>query len=144
MINCKPISFKTFGGPYGNLNAIEGNSDVPFEIRRVYYITDVPKGVTRGFHSHRHLEQVLICLHGSVRIRLKNPLEGETVVTLSDPADGLYIGHMIWREMFDFSPGTVLMVLASEHYTEADYIRDEQQYLREASLYFQKKDGNKA
>lgn len=136
--NCKTVSFKTFGDRWGNLNAIEGGGDIPFEISRVYYITRVPAGVTRGFHSHRKLEQVLLCVNGSVSIRVKTPYE-EEVVTLSDPSKGLYVGHMVWREMFDFTPGAVLLVLASEHYTEADYIRDYATYKAEAVAYF----GNK-
>lgn len=135
--NCRMVSFRTFGGEWGNLNAIEGGQDVPFDVRRVYYITQVPAGVTRGFHSHRKLEQVLLCPNGSVSIRVKTPFE-EEVVPLNDPSQGLYIGHMVWREMFDFTPGAVLLVLASEHYTEDDYIRDYSQYLKEAVPYFEK------
>lgn len=135
--NCKMIPFKTFGGELGNLNAIESGADLPFDIRRVYYITQVPERVTRGFHSHKKLEQVLLCVNGNVSIRLKTPYE-EEVVPLHDPAQGLYIGHMVWREMFDFSPGTVLLVLASEHYTEDDYIRSYSRYMEEAIPYFEK------
>ena len=138
MNNCKKIAFKAFSGPLGQLNAIEGSEDVPFAIKRVYYITKVPATVTRGFHSHQKLEQVLLCLNGSVKIRVKTPYK-EEIVTLNNPSEGLYIGHMIWREMFDFTPGAVLMVLASEHYTESDYIRDYEQYVSEASLYFGEK-----
>ncbi len=135
--NCRMASFKTFGGAWGNLNAIEGNEDVPFEIKRIYYITQVPAGVTRGFHSHRKLEQVLLCVNGSVSIRIRTPFE-EEIVSLDDPSKGLYIGHMVWREMFDFTPGSVLLVLASEHYTEADYIRNYEEYIGEARAYFEK------
>lgn len=137
MTNCRMIDMPVFSGVFGNLNAIEGGTDIPFEIRRVYYITGVPEGKTRGFHSHRRLEQVLLCVNGSVKIRVKTPLN-EEIVTLNDPSRGLYIGHMVWREMFDFTPGAVLLVLASEHYTESDYIRDYQQYLQEATVYFDK------
>ena len=113
------IEFKRMRGVLGSLTAIEGNSDVPFEIRRVYYITGVPENETRGFHSHRQLEQVLLCLNGNVKIRVKTPHE-EEIISLQEDSRGLYIGHMVWREMFDFTPGAVLMVLASEHYTEED------------------------
>lgn len=131
------IKMPAFASEKGQLNAIEAERDVPFPIRRVYYITGVPAKDSRGFHSHRKLEQVLLCVNGSVKIRVKTPFD-EEVVTLDDPTNGLYIGHMIWREMFDFSPGAVLLVLASEHYTESDYIRDYQQYLEEATVYFAK------
>ena len=137
MVNCKMIQMPAFAGEYGQLNAIEGGKDIPFDVQRVYYITGVPKGVTRGFHSHRKLEQVLLCVNGSVKIRLKTPT-AEEIVTLDDPSKGLYIGHMIWREMYDFTEGAVLLVLASQHYTEGDYIRDYEQYLQEAEEYFKR------
>lgn len=135
--NCNLIEFKRISGDVGTLTAIEGEYEAPFEIRRVYYITGVPGDVTRGFHSHRKLEQVLLCLNGGVKIRVKTPFE-EEIVSLHEDSKGLYIGHMIWREMFDFTPEAVLMVLASEHYTEADYIRNYEQYEKEAAIYFQK------
>lgn len=131
------LRFKRTGGTLGSLTAIEGGQDAPFNIKRIYYITDVPGDVTRGFHSHRKLEQVLLCLYGSVKIRVKTPFE-EEVIRLKEDSRGLYIGHMVWREMFDFSSGAVLMVLASEHYDERDYIRSYQAYLAEAVPYFSK------
>jgi len=137
MKNCCMIPFKRMGGPLGVLTAVEGEQDAPFEIKRIYYITDVPGDAMRGFHSHRELEQVLLCLHGSVKIWVKTPFE-EEVIPLEEDSRGLYIGHMVWREMFDFSSGAVLMVLASEHYDEGDYIRDYQTYLEEAVPYFSK------
>lgn len=115
--------FKPHSDEYGKLIAIEGNEDIPFEVKRVYYIYDVDGDVRRGFHSHKNLEQVLICVHGSVKILLKTPKEEKTIV-LDDPAKGLYIGSNVWREMYDFEDGAVLLVLASEHYDENDYIRD--------------------
>lgn len=121
----------------GNLCAIEAGLDIPFDIKRVYYITSVPKSVTRGFHSHRRLEQVLLCLNGEVKIKIKTPFLQEVII-LDKPHEGLYIGHMVWREMFDFSPGAVLMVLASEHYSEEDYLRDYKTYEMEAKDYFAK------
>ena len=136
--NCHMIQFKRIGGDLGALTALEGAQDIPFDVKRVYYITDVPGNMTRGFHSHRKLEQVLLCLHGSVKIRVKTPSE-EEVVPLEENSEGLYIGHMVWREMFDFSPGAVLLVLASEHYTEEDYIRDYEKYMEEAVPYFERK-----
>ena len=115
MINTGMLKFKNIDDKYGHLTPIESRNDIPFEIKRVYYITKVEAGVTRGFHSHRKLHQVLVCLNGTVKIRLKNPDE-EEVVELNDPSKGLYIGPYIWREMFDFSEGSVLLVLASEFY----------------------------
>lgn len=135
--NCRMIPFKRISGPLGSLTPIEGNQDAPFDIKRIYYISGVPGDVIRGFHSHRALEQVLLCLNGSVKIRVKTPFE-EEIVPLSEDSRGLYIGHMVWREMFDFTPGAVLMVLASDHYAEDDYIRDYETYLEEAAPYFAK------
>lgn len=137
--NCGMIPFKRISGSLGSLTAIEGNQDTPFDIKRIYYITGVPKDAIRGFHSHRKLEQVLLCLNGSVKIRIKTPFE-EEIVELNENSCGLYIGHMVWREMFAFSPGAVLMVMASEHYTEDDYIRDYETYLDEAAAYFRRRE----
>jgi len=119
----------------GSLTPIEGNSDIPFDVKRIYYIYNVKPGERRGFHAHRKLRQVLICVSGSVKILVKTPYE-ETVYNLDDPAKGLYIGNMVWREMFDFSEDAVLLVLASEHFTEEDYIRDYTLYMKEACEYF--------
>ena len=85
----------------------------------------------RGFHSHEALEQALVCVHGSVTILLDDGSEREEIV-LDDPTKGLYIGHMVWREMFDFSPDAVLLVMASEHYDTSDYIRDYKVFCRQA------------
>ncbi len=135
MLNCALVKFKEVRDKYGHLTPIEGKVDIPFEIKRVYYISKVEQGVTRGFHSHRKLHQVLICLNGSVKIRLKNP-DSEEVVELNEPSLGLYIGPYIWREMFDFTEGSVLLVLASEYYDEDDYIRNYDYYLEEAKKRF--------
>ena len=124
------------GDSRGALAAIEAHKDIPFPIRRVYYIYDVgQREVRRGFHAHRNLEQVMVCVHGSVRIVVKTP-RSQQEIRLSDPCSALYVGPMVWREMYDFSPGAVLMVLASEHYDEKDYIREYSAYEREAKDYF--------
>lgn len=135
MYNTGLIKFKDIIDRYGHLTPIESKIDIPFEIKRIYYITGVEQGVTRGFHSHRKLHQVLICVNGSVKIRVKNPKE-EEVVELNNPSVGLYIGPLVWREMFDFSEGSVLLVLASEYYDEGDYIRNYDFYLEEAKRHF--------
>lgn len=137
MINVGDYNFMKSADPmYGSLTAIEGNKDVPFDIKRVYYIYDVPNGVRRGFHSHVDLHQILICVHGSVKILTKTPFE-EKITELSNENKGLYIGPMVWREMYDFSEGAVLLVLASEHYTEEDYIRDYPKYEKMALKFFE-------
>lgn len=120
---------------YGSLVPIEASDSVPFDIKRVYYIYGVDKGIRRGFHSHADLEQVLICVSGHVRILVKTPWE-EQEIFLDDPQKGLYIGPMVWREMFDFSGDAVLLVLAGDHYKVEDYIRDYNKYEQIARQYF--------
>lgn len=121
-------TFQPHGDDRGQLVALEEFKEIPFDIRRVYYMYDTVPGVARGFHAHRNLEQILICVHGSCKILLDNGRE-KTVVPLDKPNVGLYIANNMWREMFDFSPDAVLMVLASELYDEADYIRNYDDFL---------------
>lgn len=137
MINIRLVDFKKIGSDLGFLTPIEAHKDIPFDIKRIYYISKVPNKAVRGFHSHRELEQVLICLNGSVKIRVRKPFE-EEIIELDESNKGLYIGHMIWREMLEFSSDAVLLVLASEHYDEQDYIRDYRIYEEEAIKYFKK------
>lgn len=122
-------AFEPHGDDRGQLVAIEAQLDIPFEVRRVYYIYDTLAGVRRGFHAHLDLEQILVCVHGSCKIHLDNGSETAEVV-LDKPYEGLYISNDMWREMYDFSPDAVLLVLASRHYDEADYIRDYEVFLK--------------
>lgn len=124
----KKIHFPPHGDDRGQLVAIEELADLPFDIQRVYYIYDTLPGVRRGFHAHRDLQQVLICVSGSCKIHLDNGRETAEVL-LDKPWEGLYISNDMWREMYDFSEGAVLLVLASRHYDEADYIRDYDAFL---------------
>lgn len=119
----KKYLFPPHGDDRGQLVAIEAMNDLPFEVKRVYYIYDTLPGVRRGFHAHRNLQQILVCVHGSCKILLDNGHEQENIL-LDKPYEGLYIANDMWREMYDFSQGAVLLVLASEHYDEADYIRN--------------------
>ena len=119
---------------WGKLVALEGNGEIPFNIKRVYYIYGVEEGVRRGFHSHKKLEQVLICVHGSVKILLKTP-EKEEIVDLNKANEGLYIGPNVWREMYDFSSDAVLLVLASDHFKPSDYIREYPDYEKYYNRY---------
>lgn len=136
MVNVEKYNFMISADPmYGSLTAIEAGMDIPFDVKRVYYIYKVPDRVRRGFHSHVDLHQMLICVHGSVKILTKTPYE-EQITELSSENEGLYIGPMIWREMYDFSDDAVLLVLASEHYTVEDYIRDYAKYEEMALDYF--------
>lgn len=134
-MNVGLIEFPRHTDEYGSLVPIEGSDTVPFDIKRVYYIYGVENGMRRGFHSHVNLEQVLICVSGCVKILVKTPWEEEEIL-LNHPQKGLYIGPMIWREMFDFSEDAVLLVLASDHYKVEDYIRDYGRYEKMARQYF--------
>ena len=107
----------------GNLTFVEGDRHVPFDIRRVYYLYDVPGGESRGGHAHRDLQQVLIATSGSFDVVLHDGRE-ETTVTLNRPYLGLYIPRLVWRELINFSSGSVCLVLASLPYDEADYCRE--------------------
>ena len=115
----------------GTLVSIEGSSDLPFAIARVYYIV-AGDGSPRGFHAHRTLQQMMICVHGSCRVILDNGRERSEHI-LDRPDEGLPVGPMTWREMHDFSPGTVLLVLASAPFDDADYIRDYDVFVREVA-----------
>jgi dTDP-4-dehydrorhamnose 3,5-epimerase-like enzyme len=121
--NCWLSNLTVRGDERGRLVALEGQQDIPFDIARVYYIFDSEPNAPRGFHAHRNLRQYAVCVHGSCTMRLDNGRERRNVV-LNRPDQALYIGSMIWREMHDFTPDCVLMVIADAVYDEADYIRD--------------------
>ncbi len=120
--------FQPHGDERGQLVALEEDKDIPFRIKRVYYMYDTVKGVVRGKHAHKSLEQILVCIHGSCKILLDDGRE-KKVVPLEKPYEGLYVSNNMWREMYDFSEDAVLMVLASDYYDEEDYIRDYDQFL---------------
>nr|MBP3598618.1 WxcM-like domain-containing protein [Eubacterium sp.] len=124
----KKYKFQQHGDERGQLVALEEFKDIPFSIKRVYYIYDTVENVRRGFHAHRNLEQILVCVHGQCKVMLDNGKEKEDVL-LDSPYEGLYIGSDMWREMYDFSPDAVLLVFASEFYNEEDYIRDYDTFL---------------
>ncbi len=134
----KILNFEEHGDERGTLISLEQMKNVPFEIKRVYYMYDTKKDVRRGFHAHKSLKQILICVSGSCKILLDNGYEKE-IVLLDNPSKGLMVESNMWREMFDFSDGAVLMVLASELYDEADYIRNYEDFL---SYVKEKENGN--
>ncbi len=117
------IEFKTLGDDRGSLISLEQNKNIPFEIKRIYYIFGTKENVSRGFHAHRNLQQVAVCLSGSCRFVLDNGEKREEII-LNSPDKGLYISNYMWREMHDFSPDCILIVLASDFYLESDYIRN--------------------
>lgn len=120
-------NFKLNSDTRGSLVAIEALHDIPFEIKRVYYIFGTPGNVKRGFHAHKQLQQVLICVHGSCTILLDDGVEREEII-LTTPTQGLFVDRMVWREMYNFSPDAVLVVLASDYYKKEDYIWDYQEF----------------
>lgn len=122
-------AFQQHGDERGMLVSLEEKNDIPFKIKRVYYMYDTKADVRRGFHAHKSLKQILVCIHGSCKILLDNGKE-KKIVSLEKPYEGLYISNKMWREMYDFSPDAVLMVLASEVYKEEDYIRDYDTFLK--------------
>lgn len=128
-MDVKKYTFPPHGDDRGQLVAIEAMKDLPFQVKRVYYIYDTLPGVRRGFHAHKCLEQILICVHGSCKIHLDDGFDTAEVL-LDKPNEGLYISNNMWREMYDFSDGAVLLVLASEYYDEADYIRNYEDFIK--------------
>ena len=125
----KLIDFPKITDPRGNLTVAEGNSMVPFDIKRTYWVYDVPGGESRGGHAHKKLKQVVIAVSGSFTVTLDNGRERQTVL-LNHPWQGLLIETDIWRTLDDFSSGAVCLVLASEHFEEEDYIYDYDEFLK--------------
>ncbi|MEY8701925.1 FdtA/QdtA family cupin domain-containing protein [Francisella philomiragia] len=124
------IGFCVKGDRRGSLVSLEQNKNIPFDIRRVYYIFNTKTNARRGFHAHRNLKQVLVCVSGSCKVLIDDGVSKENVL-LNSPDKGLLISGVVWREMFDFSKDCVLLVLASELYDESDYIRDYDKFIKE-------------
>ncbi|MFJ5493414.1 sugar 3,4-ketoisomerase [Pectobacterium carotovorum] len=122
------IQLQTHGDERGALVALEQDKNIPFEIKRVYYLFKTKAGVRRGFHAHKALKQVAIAVRGSCRFLLDDGTE-KVDLLLDNPAQGLLIDSCIWREMYDFSNDCVLMVLADQPYDESDYIRNYDEFL---------------
>ena len=129
---CKILNFNNLGDERGKLVVIEGNQDIPFEIKRTFYIYDSDNDVVRGQHANRDSEFVLINVAGSSKVRITDGKE-EFVVELNKPMMGVYIPKMVWKDMYDFSSDSVLLVLASTHYDGKEYIRDYDEYLKEVN-----------
>jgi len=125
---CNIINLPKISDPRGNLTSIEGGRDIPFSIQRVYYLYDVPGGSERGGHAHKELRQLIIAMSGSFDVVLDDG-KNRKRVHLNRSYFGLYITPMVWRELDNFSSGSVCMVLASNLYDEADYYRNYEEYL---------------
>ena len=128
--NTALIPLQIHGDDRGSLIAFENGHNLPFDVKRVYYIYGTQAGVSRGFHAHRKLKQLLIAVSGSVTVKTEHDGKTETHL-LNRPDEGLLIEGFVWREMHDFSPDCVLIVLADDYYNEADYIRDYATFKRE-------------
>ncbi|WP_395306504.1 sugar 3,4-ketoisomerase [Enterobacter sichuanensis] len=128
----KIIPLQAHGDDRGSLIALEEENNIPFEIKRVYYMFNTKEGVRRGLHAHRRLKQVAIAVRGSCRFVLDDGIE-RVEILLDNPGQGLLIDSCMWREMYDFSKDCVLMVLADSHYDESDYIRDYDEFMRIAN-----------
>lgn len=128
-MNIQRVVFDIKGDDRGSLVALEACKNVPFDVKRVYYIVDTKPEVIRGYHAHKNLKQILVCVHGCCKIGLDDGKEKAEVV-LDKINEGLYLESNIWRTMYDFSEGAVLLVLASELYDESDYIRDYDAFLK--------------
>ena len=127
-MDIKLIQLQSHGDDRGSLVALEEQKNIPFAIKRVYYLFDTKKDVSRGFHAHKKLKQLAIVLKGSCRFLLDDGKD-KVEVLLDNPPEGLYIESFLWREMFDFSADCVLMVLADAFYDESDYIRDYKKFI---------------
>ena len=127
-MNIKFIQFQSHGDDRGSLVALEDHKNIPFTIKRAYYIFNTKKDVRRGFHAHKKLKQLAIVLKGSCRFLLDDGKE-KIELCLDNPEQGLFIESFIWREMYEFSDDCVLLVLADSFYDESDYIRDYQEFL---------------
>ena len=126
--SCKTIDLPIINDPRGNLTFVEAGRHIPFDIRRVYYLYDVPGGAERGGHAHKALDQLIIAMSGSFDIHLDDGFAKKTV-HMNRSYYGLYVCPMIWREIDNFSSGAVCMVLASNYYDELDYYRDYDQFV---------------
>ena len=131
--DCNIINLNKIHNQAGNITVLENNKDIPFEVKRIYYLYDVPMGSERGGHGHYELEQFIIAASGSFTIVLDDG-KNKKYLFLNNPSQALYVKPGIWREIINFSSGSICLVLASKDYNENDYIRDYNKYLEWKSL----------
>lgn len=130
MNKLKMLEFIQKGDERGHLVIVEGNSDIPFEIKRVFYIYGSDKDVIRGQHANKKTEFVLVNVAGTSKVKVKDGEGNEAIFCLNRPHTGIYLPTMVWKEMYDFSEDSVLLVLASEHYDAKEYIRDYDEFVK--------------
>ncbi|WP_019890111.1 sugar 3,4-ketoisomerase [Streptomyces purpureus] len=128
---CELMDLQTVADTRGKLSIVEGMKDVGFEVKRLFYLYDLPVPTIRGDHAHRNLEQFVIALHGSFDVTVDDTVS-TAVYHLDSPRQGLYIGPMVWNSLVNFSEGAIALVLASEHYDEADYYRVYEEFTADA------------
>ena len=126
---CRLLDFKDLGDERGKLVVSEGEHDIPFEIKRVFYIYGSDPNVVRGQHANKQSEFVLVNVSGKSKVRVTDGVS-EYIVELNKPMQGIYIPKMIWKDMYDFSPDSVLLVITNTHYNKEEYIRDYNEYLK--------------
>lgn len=126
------INFDIKGDERGRLVSLEQMKNIPFEMKRLYYIFDTKEYFPRGFHAHKNLLQVMVCVKGSCKVIIDDG-KVKSTYTLNSPNQGLFVGRYLWREMHEFSDDCVLLVLASDYYNEEDYIRDYNDFLKQAN-----------
>lgn len=131
MNQVKMLDFPQRGDKRGHLVIAEGGQDIPFEIKRVFYIYGSDENVIRGQHANRNTQFVLINVAGSSKVKVKDGEGNEAIFCLNRPHSGIYLPTMVWKDMYDFSPDSVLLVLASEHYDPTEYIRNYEDFAKE-------------
>lgn len=129
VFECSIIPLSKINSREGNITIVQGNDSIPFSIKRIYYLYDIPCGEARGGHGHKELYQLMVAVSGSFNVLLDDGVN-KKIVTLNRPDYGLMIVPGIWRELFEFSSGSVCMVLASRIYEEVDYIREYEEFLK--------------
>jgi hypothetical protein len=127
--NCQVLELGKVHNRAGNITIVEGDQNIPFQVKRIYYLYDIPGGESRGGHAHKELYQLIVAASGSFEVLLDDG-KNKKIVRLNRPNYGLMVVPGIWRELFEFSSGAICMVLASEKYNEADYIRDYNSFLQ--------------
>lgn len=124
------LEFSQKGDERGHLVIVEGNEDIPFEIKRIFYIYGSDKDIVRGQHANRNSEFVLINVAGASKVKVRDGKGNEAMYSLNRPHTGIYLPKMIWKDMYDFSKDSVLLCLSSEHYDDKEYIRDYDEFVR--------------
>ena len=133
-MNRREVQMLTFP-QRGHLVVVEGEQDIPFVVKRIFYMYGSDRDVVRGQHANRRSEFVLINVSGQSKIRVDDGLGNEAVFSLNRPHTGIYLPPMIWKDMYDFSPDSILLVLSSEHYDAEEYIRDHDEFVREVNAH---------